>query len=109
MALLNVLVVNAGSTSLKLSLVDEHGSAKAVASLEDAPGDVDAVGHRIVHMGDLAIDAARVDDGLLADIEAGAEIAPLHNGPRSRRSSAPVRRCRDSRTSPSPTRRSTAR
>jgi acetate kinase len=41
----------------------------------------DAVGHRIVHMGDLAIEAALVDDWLLPYIEAGAEVAPLHNRP----------------------------
>ena len=52
MALLNVLVVNAGSASLKLALVDEDGSAQTVASLEEAPADVEAVGHRVVHGGD---------------------------------------------------------
>jgi acetate kinase len=41
----------------------------------------DAVGHRIVHMGDLAIDAAVVEDWLLPYIERGAEVAPLHNRP----------------------------
>ena len=41
----------------------------------------DAVGHRIVHMGDLAVGAAVVDDRLLPYIEAGAEAAPLHNRP----------------------------
>lgn len=43
--------------------------------------EADAVGHRIVHLGDLAIGAALVEDWLLPYIEAGAEIAPLHNKP----------------------------
>ena len=77
MAPLNVLVVNAGSTSLKLSLVRADGSAEPVDDFVAA----DAVGHRIVHMGDLAIDAALVEDWLLTYIEEGAEIAPLHNRP----------------------------
>jgi acetate kinase len=41
----------------------------------------DAVAHRIVHLGDLNIDAAVIEDWLLPYIEAGAEIAPLHNRP----------------------------
>ena len=41
----------------------------------------DAVGHRIVHFGDLVVDAAVIDAGLLSHIERGAEVAPLHNGP----------------------------
>jgi acetate kinase len=41
----------------------------------------DAVAHRIVHLGDLQVDAALVEDWLLPYIEDGAEIAPLHNRP----------------------------
>ena len=41
----------------------------------------DAVGHRIVHLGDLAVQAAVVEDWLLPYIERGAEVAPLHNRP----------------------------
>ncbi len=37
--------------------------------------------HRIVHFGGLVVEAAVVDDRLLASIESGAEIAPLHNAP----------------------------
>jgi acetate kinase len=73
----DVLVVNAGSTSLKLSLVDGDGVATPVDDFVAA----DAVGHRIVHLGDLAIDAAVVEDWLLPYIEQGAEVAPLHNRP----------------------------
>jgi len=76
-----VLVVNAGSTSLKLSAVEEDGSAEAIASLEDAPGDLVAVGHRIVHGGARFRDPVLIDDELERDLVALAELAPLHNGP----------------------------
>jgi acetate kinase len=75
-AFLKVLVVNAGSTSLKLSVVE--GEETRVVD-DFVP--VDAVGHRIVHFGDLAVDAALVDDSLLGYIEDGATVAPLHNRP----------------------------
>ena len=75
MAGLNVLVVNAGSTSLKLALVDERGGSTPVDDFVEA----DAVGHRIVHLGDLVLEAAVVEDWLLPYIEEGAKIAPLHN------------------------------
>ena len=74
---MDVLVVNAGSTSLKLSLVRADGSSEPVDDFVAA----DAVGHRIVHMGDLALDAALVDERLLQSVERGAEVAPLHNRP----------------------------
>jgi acetate kinase len=41
----------------------------------------DAVGHRIVHLGELVVEAARIDDEVLRHVEQGAEIAPLHNRP----------------------------
>ena len=41
----------------------------------------DAVGHRIVHFGGLELAAAVVDETLLAHVERGAEVAPLHNRP----------------------------
>jgi len=43
--------------------------------------EADAVGHRIVHFGDLVVDAAVVDDSLIDYIEEGTEVAPLHNRP----------------------------
>lgn len=81
MAVLNVLVVNAGSTSLKLALVDEDGSAQTVASLEEAPAEVDAVGHRVVHGGDRFHEPVLIDDDVLAELDAITELAPLHNPP----------------------------
>jgi acetate kinase len=41
----------------------------------------DAVGHRIVHLGELVVDAIRIDETVIRHVERGAEIAPLHNRP----------------------------
>jgi acetate kinase len=41
--------------------------------------DVQAVGHRVVHGGELFKESARIDDKVLKDIEACIELAPLHN------------------------------
>jgi acetate kinase len=77
-----VLVVNAGSTSLKLHLVSEDEEVVDVESLEAArPSDVDAVGHRIVHGGPDLVDPTFVDEAVRAAIEALEPIAPLHNAP----------------------------
>lgn len=81
MALLNVLVVNAGSTSLKLALVDEDGNARPLASLEEAPTDVEAVGHRVVHGSDRFREPVLIDETVMAELEAVSELAPLHNPP----------------------------
>jgi acetate kinase len=71
-----VLVVNAGSTSLKLHVV-EGGESRAVEGFEPCA----AVGHRIVHGGARFVEPAVVDDEVLAAIEAVTELAPLHNAP----------------------------
>jgi acetate kinase len=80
-----VLVVNAGSTSLKLNLVDGD-EATAVDEIVAA----DAVGHRIVHGG--AYDAPQL---LTADVEREIErltvLAPLQN----RRALDGIRRVRE--------------
>lgn len=82
MALLSrdVLVVNAGSTSLKLSVVDGDDVARPVASLADAPA-VALVGHRVVHGGDRFSEPTPIDDAVVADLTALIELAPLHNAP----------------------------
>jgi len=79
--LTGVLVVNAGSTSLKLSVVDEAGRSRTVASLGDAPGDVVAVGHRVVHGGPSFRAPVLLDDATLTQLRALVDLAPLHNGP----------------------------
>ncbi len=89
---MRVLVVNAGSSSLKLSVLDEGGGGEArelaapgsvvdagqleVAVAELSP--VDAVGHRIVHGGDRYRSAVRVDAAVIAGLWELADLAPLH-------------------------------
>jgi acetate kinase len=74
-----VLVVNAGSTSLKLSVVAPDGTAEPAASLEDAPAGLDAVAHRVVHGGTRFRDPVLIDDEVVAELERLTELAPLHN------------------------------
>ena len=75
----DVLVVNAGSTSLKLSLVAPDGSAVRASSLVDAPSEVAAVAHRVVHGGERFRAPVLIDDGVVAELERLTELAPLHN------------------------------
>lgn len=72
-----VLVVNAGSETLKLSLVDEEGASEPVDGFVPA----DAVGHRVVHGGDRFREPVPVDDEVKRAIEALIPLAPLHNAP----------------------------
>ena len=98
-----VLVLNAGSSSLKyctvgagggqevdgtVERVDETGwdaAFRQVASALDAagigPGDLLAAGHRVVHGGDRYTEATLVDDRVEQGIEELVELAPLHNPP----------------------------
>ncbi|RDI34358.1 acetate kinase [Lentzea flaviverrucosa] len=89
----NVLVVNAGSSSLKLGVLDEDDIVLAETQVErwsggdqtgplkdflsDAPT-VDAVGHRVVHGGSEFACATAIDDDVRAGIEALTGLAPLH-------------------------------
>jgi acetate kinase len=119
-----VLVLNAGSSSLKYRLLDgstgaaeasgaverigedtgtlthtvggeEHTEERRIADFEDAlrsaldafdrhgpaidTSGLAAVGHRVVHGGDLFSEPALVDDRLLATVEDLVPLAPLHN------------------------------
>jgi acetate kinase len=74
------LVVNAGSTSLKLSCVDAAERTTTYATLDDAladGGDVERVLHRVVHGGSRPAPAL-VDDSLLDELRGLVELAPLH-------------------------------
>src|SRR5581483_89978 len=81
LAPLRILVVNAGSTSLKLHLVGPDDEAERVERIEDAAGRADAVAHRIVHGGSRFREPVVVDDEVLRELEALTELAPLHNTP----------------------------
>jgi acetate kinase len=74
---LRVLVVNAGSTSLKLHVV-EGGTSHEVDALEQ---DVDAVAHRVVHGGPRFRQPVLIDDEVHEAIRALEPLAPLHNAP----------------------------
>ena len=82
MALLSadVLVVNAGSTSLKLGVVDGNDQSHHIASLTEASS-VSAVGHRIVHGGERFVSPTVIDDEVINALESSVELAPLHNAP----------------------------
>jgi acetate kinase len=89
-----VLVVNAGSSTVKLTLLggdDATIDARELAApraevdpdalraaLHAGLGDADAVGHRIVHGGERFRAAVRVDDAVEAELRALVDLAPLH-------------------------------
>jgi acetate kinase len=99
-----ILVLNAGSSSLKASLIsgrDRTMARAAVAWGADATrqldrandlrraldelrigggeGHLDAVGHRVVHGGERWTYPVRVDDSTAADLTGLVDLAPLHN------------------------------
>ncbi|MBX5473977.1 MAG: acetate/propionate family kinase [Thermoleophilia bacterium] len=73
---MDVLVVNAGSTTLKLYLVRGDASTPVDAFVR-----ADAVGHRIVHGGPRFEEPRLVDEALEHAIEELSALAPLHNRP----------------------------
>jgi acetate kinase len=76
-----VLVVNAGSTSLKLSIVDEAEVSRKIESFDQATNDIEAVAHRVVHGGPRFYDPVVIDGAVRAALEELTELAPLHNRP----------------------------
>lgn len=95
---MRVLTLNAGSSSLKASLIDD-GRAIATANVPvdgapnrsvvaaaiDATGatttGMDAIGHRVVHGGEDLVAPTRIDDEVIERIQAVSALAPLHNVP----------------------------
>ncbi len=90
---MRILVVNAGSSSLKLRVLDPddrivgaqdlpapRGKADivAVARAIEGFGAVDAVGHRIVHGGTLYTQPVRIDREVVEHLRALTDLAPLH-------------------------------
>jgi acetate kinase len=91
-----ILTVNAGSSSLKLRVLD--GADEVVCSRESGPigneaelrgeleailavGPVDAAGHRIVHGGPDFTGPTVIDPSVEEELEGLADLAPLHNPP----------------------------
>lgn len=84
---MRVLVVNAGSSSLKLRLLDADDRVVESADLDgDADvgdalasfGPADAVGHRVVHGGPSFTGPVVIDEGVRASLAALTALAPLH-------------------------------
>jgi acetate kinase len=75
-----ILVVNAGSTTLKLNAVAADESSYPVPSLEEVPPGIAAVAHRVVHGGDLR-DPVLIDSRVEERLRRAVELAPLHNKP----------------------------
>ena len=87
---MRVLVVNAGSSSLKAAVLDGDrtvaattlerwdGGLEALDPLLDDGGPVDAIGHRVVHGGPERDGPRLVDAALVDDLERLTELAPLH-------------------------------
>ena len=79
---LPVLVVNAGSTSLKLHLVGDDERVSELAALDQASGEpIAGVAHRVVHGGATFTRPAVIDAEVTARIRKLTTIAPLHNPP----------------------------
>ncbi len=90
---MRILVVNAGSSSLKLSVLDDTDRSLASETI-DAPvgriddsalrtaisanSPIDAVGHRIVHGGTEFTEPVLVDARVLHRLELLTDLAPLH-------------------------------
>jgi acetate kinase len=75
-----ILVLNAGSTSLKLHVVSSETDSQRLRSLDDVdPAAVEAVAHRIVHGGERFSRPVLVDDAVRAGLEHLQSLAPLHN------------------------------
>lgn len=90
---MRVLVLNAGSSSLKLSLVGpddeqlaDHEFEVAEGRLDDAAmasavravGPVDAAGHRVVHGGPRYPASVRIDSSVVDYLASITDLAPLH-------------------------------
>lgn len=89
---MGVLAVNVGSSSLKLSLVendqvawsDDIGLAggrldeAAVREALSGLGPIEAIGHRVVHGGEEFSSPVLLDDGVRRRLEGLVDLAPLH-------------------------------
>jgi acetate kinase len=90
-----ILVVNAGSSSLKLRVLDRDDAvvagsdlppvdalgADGIGSAVEAMGPVDAVGHRVVHGGTRFTAPVLLDDGVVTALRDLTQLAPLHQPP----------------------------
>jgi acetate kinase len=84
-----VLVVNAGSSSMKLRMLGSDDALEGERDLAPDDGEAlgaavaelgapDAIGHRVVHGGDRFREPVRVDDEVVAALRELVDLAPLH-------------------------------
>jgi acetate kinase len=76
-----ILVVNAGSKSLKLYAVDKDERSTRLDSFDAAPPELTAVAHRVVHGGARFRDPVVIDPAVRDEIHELISLAPLHNAP----------------------------
>jgi acetate kinase len=67
--------IGAGLDYLLRWMVSEHSGIDEIRNL----GDIQAVGHRVVHGGEVFQESMLIDDKVLAGIEECIDLAPLHN------------------------------
>jgi acetate kinase len=81
---MRVLTINAGSTSLKVVLVEDDVQPRAFDSVEAAAAQLAeppmVVAHRLVHGGERT-SAAIIDDAVRAELDGLIELDPLHEPP----------------------------
>ena len=88
---MRLLIVNVGSSSLKLSALGDDDELDAERAIDlwdgdDTPigefvrvvGKIDAVGHRVVHGGVAYTAAVEVDDDVIRELRDLTSLAPLH-------------------------------
>ena len=98
---MRILVINVGSATVKMSVTDtgtgeqvfkaelpvqDGGVDPAIGSIAKMIqrvkiGEIDAIGHRVVHGGEAFREPTLIDDGVLATLESLSVLAPLHNPP----------------------------
>lgn len=91
MAILNILVLNPGSSTLKFAFyrgeealtsgtIEGVSSRETAEAIQKAGGEsIGAVGCRVVHGGSRFVKPVRVDDSVVEEIRKLAALAPLHN------------------------------
>jgi acetate kinase len=62
-------------------VVDERDFSTPVSAIEDAPSDIAAIVHRVVHGGPRLCEPILIDQEVISELDALRELAPLHNGP----------------------------
>jgi acetate kinase len=59
--------------------VKDHNEAVKIVFQKINPKEVDAIGHRVVHGGDIYSNSVKIDDKVISDIKNLESLAPLHN------------------------------